>query len=206
MRFKSGLFIAAALAVAACSDNDSTAPAEDAVPAEGSVPQAEELDVAEVVEIEATSEWRAWKPRKATVYVVHGINGKDLGLEEDALPVDVSLNGDCAIQNFTFRTITDAVRLPVGKYDIRVHLGGGSNCAGDVAIEVLGAEDPPRSNSRATPIAPDSPACGCTRMRAPGTRSRMKSTCALTAASLRCVPPWRMNARPSLARLGSPTT
>jgi len=38
----------------------------------------------------------------ATAYVVHGINGKDLGLAE-ALPVDVQVGDACALTGFQFR-------------------------------------------------------------------------------------------------------
>ena len=54
--------------------------------------------------------------------------------------------------------------------------------------------------SMAAPIAPDSPQCGCTMIfgatSLPGKRSSMKSTCALTAARLCCVPPCRTKLRP----------
>ena len=38
---------------------------------------------------------------ESMVYVVHGIPGQDLGLEP-ALPVDVSVNGACALESFAF--------------------------------------------------------------------------------------------------------
>ena len=41
----------------------------------------------------------------ATVFVVHGINGEDLGLPK-AAGVDVSVGGGCALTNFTYGTIT----------------------------------------------------------------------------------------------------
>ena len=40
-------------------------------------------------------------PGTATVYVLHGIPGEDLGLDPE-LPVDVSVNGACALPGFTF--------------------------------------------------------------------------------------------------------
>lgn len=59
-------------------------------------------------------------PDPASVYVVHGINGTDLGVTE-ALPVDISVNGSCVVQGFTFRTITGPLALPGGEYDIGVY-------------------------------------------------------------------------------------
>ncbi|MCK7482757.1 MAG: hypothetical protein M0C28_40785 [Candidatus Moduliflexus flocculans] len=46
----------------------------------------------------------------ARVTVVHGINGKDLGLAE-ALPVDVQVGSTCLLPGFTFRTIAGPVKL-----------------------------------------------------------------------------------------------
>lgn len=60
------------------------------------------------------------QPAPASVYVVHGINGTDLGAGE-ALPVDISVNGACLIEGFTFRTIAGPLALSAGSYDIAVH-------------------------------------------------------------------------------------
>ena len=49
----------------------------------------------------------------ATVYVVHGINGKDLALPE-ALPVDVQVGDTCALTDFQFRNIAGPISLPAG--------------------------------------------------------------------------------------------
>lgn len=59
------------------------------------------------------------EPDPASVYVVHGINGADLGLAE-SLPVDISVNGSCLVEGFTFRTITGPLALSAGEYDIEV--------------------------------------------------------------------------------------
>lgn len=68
----------------------------------------------------------------ADVYVAHGINGTDLGLSEE-LSVDVFVSGvGCALTGFEFRTITDAIELPTGKYDIEVRVSDGS-CTGALA-------------------------------------------------------------------------
>ena len=63
------------------------------------------------------------------VTVVHGINGMDLGLDE-ALPVDIAVNGGCALEDVPFRTISDAIALPAGSYAIDVSLSDGveGNC------------------------------------------------------------------------------
>lgn len=73
----------------------------------------------------------------ARVSVLHGINGRDLGLAE-SLPVDVSLNGQCALPGFTFRTITPPLALPAGRYDIVVRLAGSSPCTGTPVITANG--------------------------------------------------------------------
>jgi hypothetical protein len=71
----------------------------------------------------------------ATVYVVHGINGTDLGLPK-AAGVDVSVSGGCALTDFEYGTITDGIALPPGKYDIVISLADASNpCGGAVVIE-----------------------------------------------------------------------
>lgn len=72
----------------------------------------------------------------ATVYVVHGIPGSDLGLDP-ALPVDITVNGGCAITGFTFGDITDGIALPGGSYDLAVRLSDGA-CGGPVAISAPG--------------------------------------------------------------------
>jgi hypothetical protein len=57
----------------------------------------------------------------ATVYVVHGIPGADLGPAFDAaLPVDITVNGGCALEGFTFGTIAGPLSLPAGSYDIQI--------------------------------------------------------------------------------------
>jgi hypothetical protein len=68
--------------------------------------------------------------RAADVIVVHGINGSDLGLAE-ALPVDVAVNGGCALRDFQFGDITNEppISLPAGPYEIEVRLSDG-DCAG----------------------------------------------------------------------------
>ncbi|MCX5673336.1 MAG: DUF4397 domain-containing protein [Planctomycetota bacterium] len=88
-----------------------------------------------------------WPEREkpATAYVVHGINGKDLGLPE-ALPVDVELGGKCVLQNFKFRDIAGPVKLDAGTYDVNVRLAAEPACSGAVAIAAPGLKLAPGAN------------------------------------------------------------
>jgi|LauGreDrversion4_2_1035121.scaffolds.fasta_scaffold200561_1 hypothetical protein len=60
----------------------------------------------------------------ADVNIVHGINGRDLGLAQ-SLPVDIAVNGACALKGVTFKQSTK-VSLPPAAYTITVHLADGS--------------------------------------------------------------------------------
>lgn len=51
----------------------------------------------------------------ATVTVVHGIPD---------LAVDIWANGDPLLENFTFETVTDALMLPDGDYDLEIYAAG----------------------------------------------------------------------------------
>lgn len=76
----------------------------------------------------------------ATVYIVHGIPGSDLGLDPD-LPVDISVNGNCAIQDFRFGEILGPLELPAGFYDIDISLADPNNpCGNPPVISVAGLE------------------------------------------------------------------
>jgi hypothetical protein len=82
---------------------------------------------------------------QGTVYVVHGINGTDLGLDE-ALPVDISVNGACALSDFRFRDIAGPLMLDEGTYDIKVFLADATPCAGAEAIDASGIFLPAGAN------------------------------------------------------------
>jgi hypothetical protein len=83
---------------------------------------------------------------QTTVYVVHGINGTDLGADE-SLPVDVSVNGACALTGFRFREMVGPITLPAAATDIRVHLRDGAGpCGGTVAIDAAGVPLPANQN------------------------------------------------------------
>ena len=60
----------------------------------------------------------------ANVNVVHGIDGRDLGLEQ-VLPVDIAVNGACALQGIKFKEST-IVELAPADYTITIHLADGS--------------------------------------------------------------------------------
>lgn len=70
----------------------------------------------------------------ATVYVVHGINGVDLGTAM-GLPVDVYVSGvGCALKGFTFRQVAGPISLPAGTYNISVSLANAANPCGNPAV------------------------------------------------------------------------
>lgn len=125
MRVIRALALVGAATLAACS-SDSVAP--DATRADAD---------AEVIVVEPTL--AASTSGDASVSVIHGINGTDLGLAE-ALPVDVSVNGTCALPGFTFRTIAGPLSLPAGSYDIVVRLPGATPCGGAAVITANGVQ------------------------------------------------------------------
>lgn len=84
----------------------------------------------------------------AEVYVAHGINGIDLGADE-ALPVDVTVNGDCFLTGFTFGSFAGPVELPAGSYDLEVKLSDGA-CGGPTAIA---GTVPLRADEKSTLVA-----------------------------------------------------
>lgn len=79
---------------------------------------------------------------ESMVYVVHGIPGQDLGLEP-ALPVDVSVNGACALEGFAFGDIVGPIALPADMYDIAISLANEDDPCGndpviDASVELMG--------------------------------------------------------------------
>ncbi len=60
----------------------------------------------------------------ANVNVVHGIDGRDLGLAR-ALPVDIAVNGNCSLRGVKFKQ-SAIVDLAPADYTITVHLADGS--------------------------------------------------------------------------------
>ena len=91
----------------------------------------------------------------ATIYVVHGIDGRDLGLAKE-LPVDIKVNGACALKNVTFGTITGAIKLPTGMYSIAVSLAdGGAGCTNPKVVGLNNVKL--TSSTNATIVADNSP-------------------------------------------------
>ena len=75
------------------------------------------------------------KAQAAMVTVVHGINGADLGLASN-LPVDIAVNGSCAIKGVSFTQSTQ-VELGAGSYSITVHPANGSCTATSVIKQTV---------------------------------------------------------------------
>lgn len=85
----------------------------------------------------------------ATVTVIHGIPGQDIGAAAD-LPVDIQVGTICALTNFKFGNISSRIPLPAGSYDIRVRLSDGA-CGGATAVQANGV--PFAAGENATVIA-----------------------------------------------------
>lgn len=68
----------------------------------------------------------------AEVYIVHGIPGADLGLDP-TLPVDIAVDGGCAVTAFTYQSVSAATTLSTGEHTIEVRLSDGT-CTGTLAV------------------------------------------------------------------------
>ncbi|MCS6941115.1 MAG: DUF4397 domain-containing protein [Roseiflexaceae bacterium] len=86
----------------------------------------------------------------ASVYIIHGIPGRDLGLKP-RLPVDVAVNGACALKNFKFRDVVGPLSLPAGTYNIRISLANRHNPCGNPPV--INADVPFKAGESATVIA-----------------------------------------------------
>jgi hypothetical protein len=89
----------------------------------------------------------------AGVTVIHGIPGKDLGLDP-ALPVDIYVDGlGCVLEDVIFGAISDRLAVPPGDYDIEVRLAADDvePCEGGTAISAPAVPFAP--GERATVIA-----------------------------------------------------
>lgn len=86
----------------------------------------------------------------ASVYVIHGIPGRDLGLRP-RLPVDIAVNGACALKNFKFRDIAGPLSLPAGTYNIKISLANRHNPCGNPPV--INADVPFKAGESATVIA-----------------------------------------------------
>jgi hypothetical protein len=69
----------------------------------------------------------------ARVVVVHGIPGGAVGAAAD-LPVDVSVNGACALPNFRYKQIVGPLALPAGTIRVAIHPANPSSPCGLPAI------------------------------------------------------------------------
>lgn len=69
----------------------------------------------------------------AEVFVVHGIPGADVGAP-GALPVDVSVNGACALRNFQYGQILGALHFAPGTYTFAIHLANSANPCGNAPV------------------------------------------------------------------------
>lgn len=86
----------------------------------------------------------------ASVIIVHGIPGGDLQ-QPAALPVDISVDGACALTNVNFRTIVGPLAIPAGTRRLAVHYPATGSCA---SAAVIGpAEVPFNGGETATIIA-----------------------------------------------------
>lgn len=72
--------------------------------------------------------------RRPDVYVVHGIPGDDLGLDP-ALPVDIAVNGACALDDIVFTDVLPTT-LETGHYRIEISVSDGvvGTCDGLPAV------------------------------------------------------------------------
>jgi hypothetical protein len=88
----------------------------------------------------------------ADVYIIHGINGTDLGLPDPALPVDVLVDDAlCLLEGFQFGEITPPQSLPAGTYNIKISLADPANPCGNPAV--IEADVPFAADESATVIA-----------------------------------------------------
>jgi hypothetical protein len=88
----------------------------------------------------------AQTPPPAEVFVIHGIPGADAGAPGN-LPVDVSVNGACALRGFTYGQIVGALHFQPGTYNFAIHLANaGAPCSnppviGPAAIPLFAGEN-----------------------------------------------------------------
>lgn len=76
----------------------------------------------------------AFASSDATIYVIHGINGKDIGQPDSALPVDISVGGVCAIRNFTYGQVLGPISMTPGSVTLAVYLHTPAGCQGTPVI------------------------------------------------------------------------
>jgi hypothetical protein len=77
---------------------------------------------------------------RAEVFVVHGIPGQDVAGAPRDLPVDVSVNGACALPNLRYGQIVGPLQLNPGTYRVAVHFPATGACT---SAAVIGPADIP---------------------------------------------------------------
>lgn len=73
-------------------------------------------------------------------YIVHGIPGQDLGLDSQ-LPVDISVGGSCALEDFKFGEVVGPVPVSDPALDIQIYLAdddGAPGCDGTLVLDLPG--------------------------------------------------------------------
>lgn len=93
----------------------------------------------------------AAQSQTAEVLIVHGIPGQDLGLDP-ALPVDVSVNGACALTGFRFGQIVGPIHLPAATLAIAIHPANATSPCSLPAV-IGPAQVPFNAGEKATVIA-----------------------------------------------------
>ncbi len=69
----------------------------------------------------------------ASVIIIHGLPGGDLQ-QPAALPVDISVDGACALTRVTYRSIIGPLSIPAGTRSIAVHYPATGSCSSAAAI------------------------------------------------------------------------
>jgi hypothetical protein len=70
----------------------------------------------------------------ALVFVIHGIPGQDVSGAPRDLPVDVSVNGACALPNLRFGQIIGPLSFREGTYAVAVHFPATGTCSSAAVI------------------------------------------------------------------------
>lgn len=67
--------------------------------------------------------------QNAHVHAVHGIPGAN------GFPVDIAVNGTCAVQGFTFGSVAGALTLPAGTHKVEIFIANSMTpCSGSAAL------------------------------------------------------------------------
>jgi hypothetical protein len=68
-----------------------------------------------------------------SILVIHGLPGGDLQQPRE-LPVDISVNGACAVTRLSYRGIVGPLTVPAGTYAIAVHYPATGSCSSPAAL------------------------------------------------------------------------